>query len=396
MLFKKDELKLLLPFYLYYLIISLSGMIFPFLVIYFRDLSFSFFEISAIFASYSISMVVFEIPTGAFADGFSRKYSVIIGFLICSLALMVIGFATSFWVILLLFVVVGFGTTLVSGAEESWVIDNLNHHRRKDLHSEFFIKSQSIAAFGGIISPLAGSMIVKLYSINPLWYIWASGFLIGAFMLAVFSYEMYKPKKVKALKHLKNTLKNSSEGLKFARTHKTTRYLILASVFMAMMIADGDFWQPFLENLNMPIYMLGIVFSSASAVSMIVPFTARFLQRYKVKDVFIIMIIGRTILLCSILLLYPGLFFVGAGVFILSEGLISIRHPLMGPFYQKHLPKNIRATITSIKSMGTQIGLAAGTLFLGFIADYIGPQKVIPLTGIFGILAIICFYKIKK
>lgn len=395
MIFRKNELKLLSPFYLYYFIISLSGMIFPFLVIYFRDLNFSFFQISILFTTYSISMFLFEIPTGAFADSFSRKYSVILGFIISGLAVIGISFATNFYLIFLLFIIIGFGMTFVTGAEESWVIDNLNHYKRKDLHKEFFIKSQSIAAFAGILSPLIGAFIVKSFSITPLWFIWGVGFILGAIMLLILAEEKYKPKRMKFIETFKETIVNTKKGLKFSRTHNTTKYLVLASIFMAMMIVDGDYWQPFLVDLNMPIYMLGIVFSIVSAVSMVIPFTARYLEKYKVKNIFRVIIIMRIVLLSTVLFLHPGLFILGAGIFIFSEGLLSLRFPLMEPYYQKHLPKKIRATITSVKSMGTQFGLGIGSLIFGFLADIIGVQNIIPLTGVFGLVAIYCFSKIK-
>ena len=73
MFFKKGELKLLFPFYVCYLLISLLALVFPFFVIYFRDLGFSFFQISILLTSYSFAMFIFEIPTGAFADGYSRR-----------------------------------------------------------------------------------------------------------------------------------------------------------------------------------------------------------------------------------------------------------------------------------------------------------------------------------
>ncbi len=395
MIFKKNELRLLSPFYLYYFIINLSGMIFPFLVIYFRNLNFSFFQISVLFTSLSISMFIFEIPTGAFADGFSRKYSVILGFFIAGLAIIGISFVIYYWYILILFIIIGLGMTLVSGAAESWVIDNLNYYKRKDLHNEYFIKIQSIVAFAGIISPLIGAFIVKTYSIKPLWIVWGIGFILGGINLLLFSEEKYKPKKIKLSEMIKVTIDNTKKGIIFSKTHKITKYLILASIFLAMMTVDKDFWQPLLTDLNMPIHYLGIIFSIVSAVSMIIPFTARYLEKYKVKNVFIIIIILRILLFGVILLLYPGLFIVGAGIFIFSEGLLSLRFPLLEPYYHKHLPKNIRATIASVKSMGIQLGLGIGLLCFGYLTDIIGVQNTIPLTGIFGLVAIYFFSKIK-
>jgi MFS family permease len=394
MIFKPGELKLLFPFYLYYFILGLSGMIFPFMVIYFVNLGFSFFQISILLAAYSVSMFVFEIPTGAFADGFSRKYSVVLGFIICGLAVLLIGFTSIFWVLFFLFVFVGLGMTLISGSEESWVIDNLNFYNREDLHKEFFIKSQSILSFAGIFAPLIGAFIVGVFSIKPLWVIWGVGFLLASLLLAFLAEEKYVPKKLKIRETFNKSLDNMKVGLKFAHSHNNTKYLILSGIFLSIMMIDADFWQPFLADLQMPIYLLGIVFSIISAVSMVVPFTARYLAKYKIKNVLISMVLLRILVLSTVLFLYPGLFIWGIAVFIFSEGLISLRHPVIMPYFQKHLPKHIRATISSIKSMGVQLGFGLGLLIFGFLADIIGVQFVIPLTGVFGLVAIYFFLKL--
>lgn len=370
-------------------------MIFPFLIIYFRDLNFSFFQISVLMTSFSFSMFLFEIPTGALADSFSRKYSVILGFIISGLAVIAISFFSSFWLLFPLFIIIGFGMTLVSGSEEAWVIDNLNYHKRKDLHQEFFIKSQSIIRFGGIFAPLIGAFIVKTYSIKPLWYVWGIGFLFGSFMLFILGEEKYKPKKLNLVKTIKKTIENTKEGVNYSWNHNIIFYLILAGIFFSMMMVDGDYWQPVLKNLGLPVYALGFVFSGVSAISMIVPLTARYFSKFKIKNVLIFLIIIRILVLSLVLFLYPGLFIYGVVIFIFSESLISLRHPLIGPYFQKYLPKNVRATITSVKSMGTQLGLGLGLLIFGYLADIMGPQKIIPLTGIFGLVAIYCLIKIK-
>ena len=77
-IFKKDELKLLWPFYLESLVFGLSAVIMPFFIIYFLDLGLSYFKIALLGSVYSFFIFLFEVPTGAFADGFSRKYSSII------------------------------------------------------------------------------------------------------------------------------------------------------------------------------------------------------------------------------------------------------------------------------------------------------------------------------
>jgi len=208
MLFKKGELKLLWPFYLYFLVYGLSTMVLPFFIIYFRDLNFSFFQIALLTSAFGISNFLFEIPTGAFADGYSRKYSVVIGFFITALAVILIPLTQNFILLLTLWALCGIGISFVSGAEEAWVIDNLNNFKRNDLHSEYFIKSQSIAAFGMIFAPFVGALLVKYFSINILWFVFGTGFLLNAFILMIFAKEHYRPQKLKLISMLKQTYFN--------------------------------------------------------------------------------------------------------------------------------------------------------------------------------------------
>jgi len=150
MLFKKDELKLLWPFYLCYLLFGLSAVITPFMVIYFQKLGFSYLQLAFITVSTGLGIFLFEIPTGVVADSFSRKLSVLIGYFITGVAVFCVPFFTNFYILLILLFVAGIGMSFVSGAEEAWVIDNLNTYGRKDLQHEFFVKLQVCVGLGFI------------------------------------------------------------------------------------------------------------------------------------------------------------------------------------------------------------------------------------------------------
>lgn len=395
MIFKEGELKLLFPFYLYYIFIGISGMAWPYIMIYFRDIGLSFSQISVLFASFSIGMFFFEIPTGAFADGFSRKYSVILGFFISGFAILGISFVTSFWALFALFLLMGFGLTFVSGAEEAWVIDNLNHYKRQDLHSEFFIKSHSIVGIIGAISPLVGAYVVTTYSMLPLWWVWSACLFIGGIILLIWGKEKYVPKKVNVSKMFIQTFKKSVAGLKYARHHKNTFYLVLATIFFALLMIDADFWPPLLQDFGMPLYGIGILSSILFLISGILPFSARYLQKYSIKNVFTLLISVRILVLLTVWIVLPGQFLLAAWIYLISEILMGMHNPLIGPYFQKQIPKRVRATVTSIKSMALQLGLGVGILVFGALSDVFSLQTIIPLTGVFGIAAIYCFQKLK-
>ena len=395
MLFKKDELKLLWPFYLYYFIYGLSAMILPFMIIYFRNLDFSFFQISIITSAFAISMFLFEIPTGAFADGLSRKYSVVLGFLITALAAILIPLFTNFYFLIFLWIMAGLGMTFVSGAEEAWVIDNLNKYKRKDLHHEFFIKSQSIAYFGIIFAPLIGSILVKVYSIKLLWFVFGFGFLLNAFSLLLFGKELYKPKKVKFIESFRKTYENSKVGLKFSRAHKTIFLLILGSIFASLMIVGDNGWQPFMLDLSMPTPGLGFMYSILAVVMIASSFLSRLLTNMKIKNVISITILIQMLLLLSLLLINPPFYIIAAIIFILIHSTSGLNQPLLQTYFHKFVPQKIRATVTSVQSMTKQLVVALAALIAGGLLDIFGPKKVLAYGGLFGIFAIISYLKIK-
>jgi len=68
-----------------------------FLIVYFRDLGLSVFQISLLTMMIPLFMLLFEIPTGAIADIYGRKFSVLVGALINGVALLSIFFIFEFF-----------------------------------------------------------------------------------------------------------------------------------------------------------------------------------------------------------------------------------------------------------------------------------------------------------
>src|ERR1051325_9227396 len=65
-----------------------------------------------------VSAFVFEVPTGIVADVYSRKLSIIIGYLLMGIGFLVEGFFPSFLPILMAQVIWGLGYTFTSGATQ--------------------------------------------------------------------------------------------------------------------------------------------------------------------------------------------------------------------------------------------------------------------------------------
>jgi MFS family permease len=205
--FKKGELKLLWPFYLDSLISPMLFLISAFMVVYFRNFGLSLFQTSLLFAMIPLFMILFEIPTGAIADLYGRKFSVLIGTIILGITIISIFFLTNFYALLFAFAMIGIGNTFSSGAKEAWITD-LIKKEKKDFLLGYFAKSSSMESFGLVLSGIIGALLVKQFGISVIWIVTGLSFLI-TFSFLIFAKEHFVKRKIKIkilLKILQNNL----------------------------------------------------------------------------------------------------------------------------------------------------------------------------------------------
>lgn len=103
-----------------------------------------------------ITILLVEIPTGLVADIRSRRLSVILGFTICGTAIMVVGVAETFVLLVLTQVLWAFGSTFRSGAETAWITDELRSVDRVDA---ILPLRGRVEAAGSIVGVLGAALI---------------------------------------------------------------------------------------------------------------------------------------------------------------------------------------------------------------------------------------------
>ncbi len=99
---------------------------------------------------FMVTVFFMEVPTGAFADHYGRRLSIMIS---CGLMLggsVLYFFSHCFWFFVLSEIIVGVGITFMSGALDAWLVDSLQHHGYSSLKAKVFRRRQLFEA-GGII-----------------------------------------------------------------------------------------------------------------------------------------------------------------------------------------------------------------------------------------------------
>ena len=93
------------------------------------------------------AVFLFEIPTGVVADIYSRRLSLIVGFIGMGVAWMAVGLVSAPWLIIALWAFWGLSYTFTSGAYEAWITDEVGAENVGSL----FLRGSRISYAGAVV-----------------------------------------------------------------------------------------------------------------------------------------------------------------------------------------------------------------------------------------------------
>lgn len=401
MYFKKDELKLLWPFYMERGVYSIFMFFYAFYVPYLLKINFSMFEVGIALALLSFSTFIFEIPTGAVADLYSRKNSVLISYFLVFLISLFVFFFPFKIVIFIAFFLKGIANTFLSGADEAWVIDILKHNNRKDLIGEYYTKAYSFANFSMFLSGIVGSFIVKAYGLNIMWLFLSIGMLLS--FLTYLVPKCYQKHKSKSLeKDIENKLakfwSHTKSSIKYAHNHHAIKLLIIITLFYStsMNFVGDHMWVKHLLNNGIAEYNIGILFSISCLIGVFTPYIAKKVSSwFKADNYYLAVILGLKFLVAFVVLFLTGLNF-GIFLYFMSYLFIDMYFPVKTPYFQSFIPNKMRSTITSFNQQIKSIPYFIFYPVAGLIADKFGAHYVISFGSVITLICVVLYLKIKK
>lgn len=128
----------------------------------FSDTGLSVWQISSLFVIWSVSSLLFEVPSGAWADATSRRSLLIAGPLLTAAAFAMWVVAPGYWVFALGFLLWGLKSALTSGALEALVYEELQRVDATDRYAALMGRGQAagvLAAMcsGAVAAPVVGA-----------------------------------------------------------------------------------------------------------------------------------------------------------------------------------------------------------------------------------------------
>ncbi|MBI5066015.1 MFS transporter [Candidatus Woesearchaeota archaeon] len=394
-LFKKDELSLLWPFYLDALLSPMLFFMPAFGVVYFTNLGFSLFQVGVFTAFMPLFRMLFEIPTGAIADLYGRKVSVLLSTILEALGIISIFFLDNFYLMLVSSAVIGVGSSLRSGAEEAWIID-LIKSKKKDFFHTFFVKRSSLDSFGLIIAGFFGAFLVKIFGLSIVWIFGGLSFLVSAILLS-FASEHFTKQKIKIKFLFDQTNKQAIKSINYSRNNPVLFRLFFATFMMVFAIAFSEDlgWITFLKDLRIPDYAFGYLLSAHGIMGVFAPIISSKLVKKGKERKFLRNI---TLLISTVILLTVFAFNATIAILILLSlyFFIAMRTPAERVYLHRFIPSKLRATICSVESILIAISGITAILISGLSIDIIGAKYTIIISAILIIPVVIIYHKIKE
>ncbi len=315
-----------------------------------------------------------EIPTGIVADVYSRRLSVILGFVCLGAGFIVEGAFPLFEVLLIAQVIMGVGYTFLSGAQQAWIVDEIGQARA----APAFLRSSQVAQVSGFVAIFVS---VALASISLQLTIVCAGLLllVLALLLIVVMPEQGFQRATQEDRETWSALYSTFRaGQRLIRGHRLLLLIMLATVIHGAFSEGFDrLWTAhLLQNFSLPalgnlddVVWFGIISAFGTPFSLL----ATELIRRRV-DVTSSRAVAMTLLVVYGVMIVSVLSFSLGGSFLmvliglwLTGALRQVRNPLMEVWINQHTESDVRATVLSIQGQADAFGQIAGGPAVGLI-----------------------------
>ncbi len=132
----------------------------PFMLLAFLDRGLTFFQIGVLVSVRELTTNFLEIPTGAVADGWSRRLSMIVSFVAYIASFVMLAFATNFYFLCGAMMVFAIGDSFRTGTHKSMIFEWLRIKDRTSERTEIYGYTRSWSQIGSAVSGVIAAACV--------------------------------------------------------------------------------------------------------------------------------------------------------------------------------------------------------------------------------------------
>lgn len=235
-------------------------------VVFLRKNGMGYLETNLVNFAFLLTVVLFEVPTGAIADVFGRKISYLLSSLLMGTSFIVYALSTTFWGFVLAESICAIGVTCASGAYEAWMVDRLKFLEYKGALSPILARRLQWDSASFIGGASLGAWLSDTDMVTP-WLIGGGVQFVVFVLAAIWMKEAgFERKSLNIGEDFCALCKTVRISIKHARESKPIRFIFVAVALIQMTMTGPNLqWQPFFQSYwGDSITPLGFIFAGIS------------------------------------------------------------------------------------------------------------------------------------
>ena len=352
---------------------------------FFLQLGINNTQIGLIWSLVLFSQMIFDYPTGSFADKYGRLRIFTIGMIFMGIATVIIANSYNIFMLYISGILLGLGESQVSGTLFPWFVNSIDIENNKEKQEYIFKINAQNQFLTNVIGILTG-FIISFFNINYKTLLIISGTLYilnGIFIYFIF--EDNKSNETDLIKIGKKSL------LFFIKERKLWIYTLALTSSYSFYSIYLFIWQPVGKSLGITGSRLGSVYS----LYLISFAISAFISKRNIKE--FVYVLCTSLIPVSLIVIYcsHNLILYLVGIVSLGFNYKMAMLKIMGTVHN-FISNEVRSSVISLVSSLSSVFLIGLQIIIGKILD-IGSLFYLQILCIFiGIIYIICILLIQK
>lgn len=334
-----------------------------------------------------VSAFLFEIPTGVVADVFSRRLSIIIGYVMMGMGFLVEALFPAFLPILLAQVIWGLGYTFTSGATQAWITDEIGEEKANPL----FLRATRVGLIASLVG-MAATIFIGAENVALPILVGALGvILIGIVLIFIMPETGFKPTPMEDRNTWQHMFHTFNEGIKSVRLRPRLMNILGVGFFYGLYSEGFDrLWvKHLLDTFDIPVLFGSNQVAFFTLLRIAAAVCSIFVLHWVEKrvDSSSPLAIGRAmmwvtggIIIAMLGFALSPLLLLTLGLYLTIDVLRDVRTPLQTAWVNHKLDPQTRATVHSMTGQVDAVGQIMGG-GSAFIARYLSVAAAIMTSG---------------
>ena len=354
-------------------------------------------------AAFTAGMVLFEVPTGVFADTTGRRASFLLSVAVLAVTTTAYVVSAEMGAGLLTFSVIsvfmGLGFTFYSGAVEAWLVDALQHSGFVGQLDRVFARGSLVSGGAMLAGTIGGGLLGEIDLAAP--YLARTLMLIAVFVVAWFSMRDvgFTPRVLRIRDIPWEMRRVAAESVLHGWSQRPVRLLMFVSFLHWGFMSWGFYaWQPyFLQLLGRDaVWVAGAAASAIAGAMMVGNAIVDRLSRFCGHRTTLLLWAAAVETVAAITVGLANDFWLALAAMVLLATAMGVAGPVKQAYLYTSVLSGQRATVISFDSMFGNGGGVAGQAGLGWLSRTQSIEQGYVVGGAATVLALPLYWGIRK